>query len=92
MAPSINDLHKHNLLQQTVPSESLRPAFAFLAITESYNKDCGTGIKGFDRALFKVTRKDDVTAEWDRFQLQVPNLGDTDASKRRVSLLLTSEL
>ena len=79
--PSLLDLKKHNLLSGLLP-EDLRPAFVFLSLTESYNEDCGVGIKGFDRVLFRIPRKDALQANWERIELLVPNLGDTDAGKR----------
>ena len=79
--PSIHDLVKHKLLQDLIP-EDIRAGFVFLSVTESYNQDCGVGVKGFDRALFSIARIDSLRANWERIELHVPNLGDTDAGKR----------
>ena len=86
-APSANDFEKDQLLRRLSPYftdsvDSLETPFVFLSLASSFNADCGHGIKGFDRVLFRLKRTNENCCIAERIDLVIPNLGHTESAKR----------
>ena len=89
-APSANDYEKDHLLRRLSPyfadsADGLETPFVFLSLASSFNADCGHGIKGFDRVLFRLKRTNENCGIAERIDLVIPNLGHTDSAKRHAN-------
>ena len=89
--PSIHDHTKDESLRRLVPQAVLNAVysgpretapFVFLKLSSTSNERFPDGLVGFDRTLFQLQRIDEVEASVENLQLDIPNLGHTDASKR----------
>jgi len=89
--PSVHDHRRDEVLRHLLPHSALdlvhsgpldQAPFVFLKLSASFNDRCPTGLQGFERSLFRLKRVEENEASVETIQLDIPNLGHTDASKR----------
>jgi len=85
--PSQHDYLKHaillNSLRGGVNADDDEAPFVFLSLSNTFNEHLREGIGGFDRTLFRFNSSPDGrTGHVESLELDIPNLGDTDATKR----------
>ena len=83
--PSHHDYLKHKILLNSLrggDNDDEAP-FVFLSLSNTFNELLHTGIGGFDRTLFRFNPSPDGgPGDVESLELDIPNLGDTDATKR----------
>jgi len=85
--PSQHDYLKHKILLNSLRggdnNDDDEAPFVFLSLSNTFNEHLHTGIGGFDRTLFRLNPSPDGgPGNVESLELDIPNLGDTDATKR----------